>query len=129
MLWIELKIWIVDFVGLERDALHVYFGVLLQLTVALFCRRGIASLWPIFVVLGLESFNEYMDLTSTIHDGGIEEASWHESRKDLLNTMALPLILMFSASLFPRLNPFGRRTKSAETSQPIDGRALVEDPR
>lgn len=129
MLWIELKIWIVDVVGLERDALHVYFGVLLQLSVALFCRRGVASFWPIFAVLGLESFNEYMDLTSTIHDGGIEEASWHESRKDLINTMALPVILMASATLFPHLNPFKKRSGNDQTAERTDRSVLAEDGR
>ena len=60
--WISLKTQFVDLVGLDRDALHIYAGVLIQLVASRFCRNGLASLWPLAAVIGLEGLNEYFDL-------------------------------------------------------------------
>lgn len=100
--WISLKTQFVDAIGLDRDALHIYAGVLIQLVASRFCRNGLASLWPLAAVIGLEGLNEYFDLFEDPMLGAARAAEWAESRKDFLNTLVFPIGIFIAARMRQR---------------------------
>lgn len=102
MEWIEIKIWLESTTGLDRDALHIYCALAIQLFCALFFRRGMGSIWPWFAVLVIATINEYLDYQNV----GESEASilyfQAEAYRDMWNTMLLPTVLTFIARFWPR---------------------------
>jgi hypothetical protein len=101
MEWITFKQVVSDF-PLSKDALHIYAALAIQVAACIALRRSLASLWPWVAVLILELVNEGLDLLLEpelyIHDWQIE-GSIH----DIINTMALPTILMLLVRQAPRL--------------------------
>ncbi|MEH6758541.1 MAG: hypothetical protein V7676_13665 [Parasphingorhabdus sp.] len=102
MQWIDIKIWLESSSGLDRDALHIYSALAIQLSFSLFFRRALGSPWPWIAVLVAELANEYVDLQ---HGGSSEAAiaigraaSYH----DMWNTMIMPTVLMVIARFWPR---------------------------
>ena len=98
--WIAIKSEIVALLSLERDALHVYAGVAVQIVAALLLRRPIAHLAPWFVVLAVELLNEAV---TGYADGLLEDWEIGGATHDLVNVMALPTALMLLARYAPGL--------------------------
>ena len=115
MSWIAIKLELASLTGLEKDALHVYGAVLLQLAAALITRRTLADVLPWVTVAAAAAVNEWADLTFSIWP----DRSWQyaESVHDLVNTMALPTLLLVLARVRPRL--FARRSP-APSEAPSD---------
>lgn len=89
------KIWLVEFSGLEKDALHIYVALLVFLTACLACRWKAFQWKPWFAVLIVVLAGESIDIYETI---GIEGrtylwGNWHDVR----NTMLLPTVIMIMA--------------------------------
>ncbi len=102
MNWLEIKIWLEATSGLDRDALHIYGAVGIQLLFALFFKRSLASLWPWLFAFAAALANEYVDF----QQAGTNEASIaiykDESIHDLWNTMLLPTGLLLIARFWPK---------------------------
>jgi hypothetical protein len=95
-----IKAAVAGWTGLERDALHIYFAVLIQLGSAAVLRRSVASPWPWLAVLLFALANEYLDMH---RDNLVEEWEKAASLHDLWNTMLLPTVLLLVVRFAPRL--------------------------
>jgi hypothetical protein len=97
-LWIGYKTWLVDFVGLTNDAMHVHGSILILFVSAIVLRRRPDSIWCWLIVLTAELFNEYADLKGLAPGEDSISASVH----DLYNTMFWPTVLLvFGRLIFP----------------------------
>ena len=92
--WIALKSQIVDWVGLDRDALHILAGLVGLFVVAALARRPIAGPLPWLALLVAELLNEAV---SGLADGRIERWELDGSAHDLWVVMAAPTALMLIA--------------------------------
>ena len=86
------KLVLLDATGLAKDALHVYFGLALFLTVRLLWRRrgGWGIAW--IAVLALAVGVEWLDMRAESARGALQpdQAHWH----DVWNTMFWPTMLL-----------------------------------
>ena len=89
----EFKIWIGDYTGLEKDALHIHAALALYLIAMFAFRQTRRSRFPWLFVLFVELGNEAYDLWHQEAHG--EPARWDASLKDLWNTMLWPTVLLF----------------------------------
>ena len=89
------KAWLVDTVGLARDALHIYVGLALFLGSALLFRWPLKSWKPFAVVLAVALLGEAWDLRDSAALGS--SLRLRESWKDVLNTSFWPLALLLLA--------------------------------
>jgi len=99
--WLEIKVWLESATGLDRDALHIYCALAIQLFLSLFFRRALGSPWPWIAVLVVASVNEYFDYQGV---GDSESSVLYfkaEAYHDMWNTMAAPTILMLIARYWP----------------------------
>jgi hypothetical protein len=96
----SLKLDIVGFSGLSKDALHVYAGLIIWLLAAALFRRSIATLRPwlavLVVAVGIEAFDAF--------DDWVDLGRWRykASLHDIVNTMFWPTVLTLLAR-FTRL--------------------------
>lgn len=88
----DVKIFIEHYTGLERDALHIHLAILLYLCAMFVFRQTRRSRIPWLVVLAFEILNELFDLRWQQMQGA--PLAWHESLKDLWNTMLWPTVLL-----------------------------------
>ena len=83
---------VIDATGLDKDALHIYFGLTLFLVVRLLWRRrgGWVIAW--LAVLAMACGGEWLDLNAEISRSSIQPdaAHWH----DIWNTMFWPTVLL-----------------------------------
>lgn len=87
---------------LEKDALHIYAAVTIQIGAALAMRTTLASWRPWLVVAALLAINEYLDM---FHGETEQVESWLVAGAihDAWNTMLLPTLLMLAARYVPGL--------------------------
>jgi hypothetical protein len=103
---------VANFTGLERDALHVYVSLIIQIGAAALLRRSLASPWPWLVVLACALGNEWLDIfRDNLFEDWEEAASLH----DLWNTMLLPSLLLLAARFSPGLLTRGLPAPEKET--------------
>lgn len=102
MQWFEIKNWLELVTGLDRDSLHIYAAVGVQLVVALFVRRSVASIWPWLAVISVAFGNEYLDYQRAGDDPGILRLASEEAWRDIWNTMLLPTVLLLIARFWPQ---------------------------
>lgn len=95
-----IKAAIAEWTGLERDALHIYAAILIQLASAALLRRTLASPWPWLVVLVFALGNEWLDMSG---DRLIEDWEKAAAVHDLWNSMLLPTLLLLVVRFAPRL--------------------------
>jgi hypothetical protein len=101
-----IKAAVAAWTGLERDALHVYAAVIIQLGSAALLRRTLASPWPWLIVLAFALTNEWLDIHK---DNLVEDWEKAASLHDLWNTMLLPTLFLLVVRFAPRLtSPSGR---------------------
>ncbi|HEY0042965.1 MAG TPA: hypothetical protein VGB62_00315 [Allosphingosinicella sp.] len=103
--WLHIKNAVEAFTGLERDALHVYGAVAVQLVAVIVSRKPLASFVPWSCVLVVEGANEASDLLT---DGLVEAWEVQGAVHDLWNTMLLPSLLLLLTRFAPSL-AVGRR--------------------
>lgn len=97
------KFWLIQHVGLAKDALHIYVGLTLFLGAALAFRWPLRSWKPLGVALVAALLGEVWDLRdSLVYHTRIDLwGNWH----DIWNTMFWPSVLLLFArttSLFGR---------------------------
>ena len=107
MAFYNLKVWIVAWSGLSRDALHIYVAIALFLLVRMMRRGASGTVAALAVVLAVAFAGEWLDHQFELAKGLTcnEAEHWH----DLRNTLAAPIVL---ALALPWLRP--RRPKKAE---------------
>lgn len=98
--WEVMKQAVAAWTGLERDALHIYAAILIQLGSAALLRRTLASPWPWLVVLAFALANEWLDVN---RDRLFEEWEKGAALHDLWNTMLAPTLLLLVVRFAPRL--------------------------
>ena len=109
--WEFVKNAISIWTGLERDALHIYAGILLQVGSAALLRRSLASPLPWLVVLVAALLNEALDIR---RDGIFEEWERVEAIHDLWNSMLVPTLLALLSRFAPRLMASGRLARPSK---------------
>ncbi len=102
MQWIELKQWLELSTGLDRDSLHIYAGVGVQLIAALFCRRSLGSSIPWLLVGVVALINEYSDYSNFPEASHVRQEFYDEAIRDIWNTLLLPSALLLIARFWPR---------------------------
>jgi cell shape-determining protein MreD len=95
-----IKAAVAAWTGLERDALHIYAAIIIQLGSAALLRRTLASLWPWLFVLAFALTNEWLDMH---RDDLVEDWEKAAALHDLWNTMLLPTLLLLVVRFAPRL--------------------------
>ena len=94
------KMSIIEATGLDKDALHIYFGLTLFLIVrfAWRGRGGWIAAW--LAVLAMACGGEWLDLTAEYSRSTIQPdaAHWH----DIWNTMFWPTVLLLVGRWLPR---------------------------
>ncbi|MGZ8285469.1 MAG: hypothetical protein ACXWUZ_06755 [Allosphingosinicella sp.] len=98
--WEQVKAAISLWTELERDALHIYAAILLQIGSAALLRRNLASPLPWLAVLAAALFNEVLD---AYRDGLVEPWERAAALHDLWNTMLVPTVLALLVRFAPRL--------------------------
>ena len=105
MLWFQQsKIALVGFLNLSKDALHIHLALLVFFG-AMLIFRWRANQWkPWLLVLGVVVVGEACDIYGTYM--GMDVVFWAESRKDILNSMAWPTLILLLARA---TRSFGKR--------------------
>jgi signal transduction histidine kinase len=98
--WNQIKEVIAVWTDLERDALHIYAALLVQVAAALVLRRRLSHWLPWAAVLAFAIGNEWLD---TYRDDLVEQWELDASLHDLWNTMLLPSLLLLLVRFAPRL--------------------------
>ena len=91
MIWGPIKFDFEKAFGLSPDALHIHAGMLLLLLFALIMRRPLHDWRPWTALCFVELANEIVNLNQA---GGSIEANFAASAHDLVNTMAIPTLLL-----------------------------------
>lgn len=99
--WLAFKTELVGVLGLERDALHIYASVAIQLSVAVARKRGLADWMPWAAVLILAAANEILDLGVDLWPEAEMQAAM--AVHDVVNSMILPTVLLIVARVWPNL--------------------------
>ncbi len=89
------KLELVAALGLGKDALHIYVGLVTFLLAAILTRRPLRSLVPIGAVVAVAAAGEAWDLLDTARAG--KRLWWAGSWHDLWNTALWPLVLFLLA--------------------------------
>lgn len=108
---------VAPFGQIGRSIAHIHIGLVLFLGGSLFARRGMASAWPLLVLLALELLNEAADLA----EGWPHLQAWRirDTVGDFANTMLWPVVLFAIARVQDR-----RAARMSEASG-SDGAPIV----
>lgn len=100
----------------EKDALHIYAALVIQVAVAKLSRQSLGAVRPWLGVLAIELINEVFDLGRGMEP---EIRAWQvvSAVHDIINTMILPTILLYLCRRDPSLFAW----RSAET-EPFEER-------
>ncbi|MGB5483205.1 hypothetical protein [Parasphingorhabdus sp.] len=101
MNWFELKNWLELSTGLDRDSLHIYAGVAVQLSIAFCLRRSLASPIPWFFVAAVALLNEYYDYSFVPEVSLGNQEYYDEAIRDIWNTLLLPSVFLLIAKFWP----------------------------
>jgi len=86
---------VVQLAALSKDALHIYVGLVVFLTVAAIARKGLRSGMALLAVLGVAAVGEVLDLRDEMHSR--QHLNWWASIHDLINTCFWPLVVWLLA--------------------------------
>ena len=94
------KLSVVEATGLDKDALHIYFGMTLFLVVRLAWRGRGGGIAAWIAVLAMACGGELLDLTAQYSNGQIQPDAehWH----DIWNTLFWPTMLLLVGRWLPR---------------------------
>jgi hypothetical protein len=103
-----------------KDALHIYAAFAVQVAAALVLRRPLSSWLPWLATLGAALLNEALDIVLSVER---EVGAWQidGARHDMLNTMALPTVLMLLCRYLPRLFGAGSGAPACAPNPLSDG--------
>lgn len=119
MMWFEIKDWLELSTGLDRDSLHIYAGVGVQLFIALFLRRSLASPVPWLCVAVAALANEIYDYSMVADVFHKTPAFFDGAVRDIWNTLLLPSLLLVIARFWP--NWLTGKAKAVGEAEKLDG--------
>lgn len=96
----SVKIVAIELTSLSKDALHVYVGLAVMLSVAILLKRSLGDWRPILAVAIASLAGEIWDVIDTWSHGGTPR--WSANWKDIWNTAFWPTVL-FCLARFTRL--------------------------
>ena len=99
--WLGIKVELARML-FEKDALHIYAALVIQIVAAKLSRRSLGHVMPWLTVFGLELVNEGLDL---IRGGEPRLMPWQvvSGVHDIINTMILPTVLLVLCRRAPSL--------------------------
>ncbi len=101
--WTSLKGQLIDTLGVDRDLLHVPFGIVLfSLLVLIMWRRADRLTWALFGLLLLQLMNEAFDAVQWVLWTG--RIPWSEAARDTAVTLAAPLAFVLASSVTRRMH-------------------------
>jgi len=118
MMWFEIKNWLELSTGLDRDSLHIYAGVGVQLAVALCLRCSIANILPWLFVAVAACANEYHDYGFAPDTPEGRSVYMDEAIRDIWNTLLLPSLLLLIARFWP--NWLTKKAEAIGNSQELE---------
>ena len=89
------KIWLSQAIGLPKDALHIYVGLIVFLLAAALFRQPLRGRFPILAVIAAALAGEAWDIVET-HAAG-QRIAWWRSWHDVWNTCFWPGVLFLLA--------------------------------
>lgn len=105
--WHDAKILLEHSTSVDHDSLHLLVGALLWVLCATVARRPLRDWLPLFCIFLVILINETVDFWIEIWP---EKAmQWGEGAKDIMMTMAVPLVLFTALRIFPWLGTGRRR--------------------
>ena len=99
--WYQVKLFFQHASGMSMDALHVIAGVVLLFAAAWILRSSVARPLPLLIVCLVAALNEASDFRAEIWPEFGMQAG--EAAKDLLLTLAVPLLIFLVARYRPKL--------------------------
>lgn len=90
-----IKLAIVSFTGLEKDALHIYVGLGVFLGFAALFKKPLRCAAPWLAVLFFAVCGELLDMRDDLASLGVWR--WRASLHDVLNTLFWPTVLLLLA--------------------------------
>ena len=99
--WHDSKLFVERLTSVSHDALHVVAGTCVWLILALMLRRPVTSWLPLFGTVAVVVVNELVDLWVEIWPQPSMQGG--EAAKDLLTTVAIPLLLFAAFRALPQL--------------------------
>lgn len=113
--WLQqAKIWLIQHVGLEKDALHVYFALILLFGSVWLFRWSLRSWKPFVLILAVALIGEAWDMRDGLLTRVPLVVSVPLSVHDLWNTMFWPAVILLLAR-FTRV--FEGQPAPAETAE------------
>ena len=91
----QAKVWLSHVLGLPKDALHIYVGLIVFLLAAGLFRQPLRGRWPILAVIGVALAGEAWDIVETA--AASERIAWWNSWLDVWNTCLWPGVLFLLA--------------------------------
>ena len=114
--WHESKLFVERLTTISHDALHVIAGTFVWLLIALVLRRPVTSWLPLLGIFLVILLNELVDLWVEIWPERGMQAG--EAGKDLVTTLALPLVLMSAFRVLPQLTMTRANASNAADFKP-----------
>lgn len=99
--WTAWKRDLVGLTDLDRDALHIYTGLAIQLAAAFVTRRKLGDWLPWLAVLGVAIAIEAADIYAETWPSAVMQGG--KAAHDLVNTMIVPTILLILSRRWPAL--------------------------
>ena len=91
----DMKLLVMQFTGLEKDALHVYIGLLVFFGSALIFRWRVGGAGPLLVAVLFAAGGELWDIRDTLRAGMPTQWAWHWH--DVWNTLFWPVVITLLA--------------------------------
>lgn len=95
----QVKLFLVDTTGLDKDALHIHVSLIFYLGSCLAFRWKARQWMPWLVVLLAALTGEALDIRDQL--ASPVPVDWAESVKDMVNTLLAPTLIMMAARLSP----------------------------
>ena len=89
----NLKLHILSFCHLSKDAAHIYIGLLTLFIWVLLSRKPLGSLKSVIPVLMVAVTMEFLDLRDDLNSLG--HMRWGASFHDIINTIFWPVVIVF----------------------------------
>lgn len=116
--WLQtVKLWIVHNIGLEKDALHIYFALALLFGSVMLFRWSIRGWKPYALILALAVAGEIWDMRDGLLTRVPLVVSLPGSIHDIWNTMFWPIAILLLARL---TDVFGARAVPRAGASPED---------
>ena len=89
----SIKLQIISFFNLSKDAAHIYIGLLAFFLWVVLSRKPLGSLKSLIPVLILAAVMEFFDLRDDLNSLG--HMRWSASFHDIINTIFWPAVIVF----------------------------------